>query len=338
MSTGTIVGLDIGYGQTKVVWSDHTSRGPNQGIYPSGAAPVALADRVGFGGDGEAGLAGGAVEVQVEGQRYAALVEPMSLRHGMSTLHANYTSTPEYTALYYGALTKVGSERIKHLVTGLPVSFFKDRDKVLEVKQRLSGRHEISRGRFVHVDMVSILPQGYGAWAWAVDHLPAGHTNEDVLLVIDFGHFSVDWICIVHNNFRLESSGSSIRGGSLVLDEVTRIIEARTKVKVGREVLFAAIRKAGQGPALVKAGRETIDINPLIREVSERSAPAVVGEIKASMRDQQMEVSRVMVCGGSAGFFIDAVREAFDKADIEPVHQTVLANAHGHRLYGVKFA
>jgi hypothetical protein len=64
----------------------------------------------------------------------------------------------------------------------------------------------------------------------------------------------------------------------------------------------------------------------------------VVGEIKASMRDQQMDVTRVMVCGGSAGFSMEAVRNAFDRAAIEIVNQTVSANAYGHRLYGLKFA
>lgn len=338
MSMGTFVGLDIGYGQVKAVWSEQTGKSPESGMYPSGAAPIAFADRVCFGSAGEGGLTGSGVEVLVNGQSYAALVDPMFLRHGMSTLHAGYTATPEYLALYYGALAKIGSPRIRHLVTGLPVSMFKYKDRALEVKARLTGVHRISATREVHVDKVSMLPQGYGAWAWALDHLPVGHTKNDVLLVIDFGHFSVDWICIVRNTFRPDGSGSSIRGGSLILDEASKSIEATTKVIVPREVLFNAIRESKSGATIVKAGRQSIDINPLVKEASQRIAPAVIGEIQTTLRDSRMVVTRVMTCGGSAGFFLDAVRESFDHAEIEGMPQSVLANAHGHRLYAMKFA
>jgi len=337
MSVGTFVGLDIGYGQVKLSWSEGLGRQVQSTVFPSGAAPLSQVDTVGFGSDGEALYGGDGIEVMVGDVPYVALVDPMGLRHGMPTLHKSYTDTPEYTALFHGALASLGTDRIRHLVTGLPVAHFKNKDSALAVKARLIGSHKVTRHKTVHIDKVSILPQGYGAWAWAVDHLPHGDTAQDVLLVVDFGHFSVDWICFVANKFRSDSSNSSIRGGSLILDAVNRELERRYKVQIGSESLFHALTSAN-GEPYIKIGRDAVPLNPLLDAAAADLAPSVVGEILASMRDQKREVNRIMICGGSAPFFMAEIKRVFNKAGIDEVRQSVLANAHGHRLYAVSYA
>ncbi len=83
---------------------------------------------------------------------------------------------------------------------------------------------------------------------------------------------------------------------------------------------------------------ETIDLNAMKRAAAAEVAPTVVGQIRASLRDQSTDVNRVLVCGGSTPFFEAAVREAFPKAIYEEAPMPVLANAIGFRIYAKKSA
>lgn len=326
------VGLDIGYGQTKLAWSSGYN-GPMAQIHPSGAAPIELIDRVAAGG--VEGDLGAGEEVLVHGRRYGALVDPDSIKNGMQVLHQDYSATPEYLALALGALARLKTDVVDHLVTGLPVSQCKDREKAARVKDLLQRHHEIRPGFGVSVKKVTIVPQGVGAYYAFLDRRPAGADKHDTLLICDFGHYSVDWVLISAGKFRDASSNSSALGGSYVIDKMVALIQIRHSISISRERMYGYVR---EGMASVQLGRERVDLAEIRQLAAAEVVPSVIGQIRSSLRDQSTDVNRVLVCGGSAPFYEAYVAEAFPKALVESVTNPVLANANGFRLFARKAA
>ncbi|AGG89097.1 ParM/StbA family protein [Rhodanobacter denitrificans] len=325
------LGLDIGYGQTKLAWSSNYAQ-PVAEVHPSGAAPIERCDRMAGGQVGDTALGYGE-EVIVGNRRFGSLIDPDRIQNGMQVLHQDYAGTPEYMALYYGALARVGSNVIDHLVTGLPVAQCKDKERARYVKSLLLGRHNVREGFSVSVNQVTIVPQAVGAYYAFQDRRIAAQPQHDTLLVVDFGHFSVDWVLISGRSFRDSSSNSCAQGGSYVIDRMVSLIKAKHGIAVGRERIYGYVR---EGLKAVHLGTEEVDLHAIGHAAAAEVAPTVVGQIRASLRDQSTDVNRVLLCGGSTPFFEAAMRDAFPKAVYELAPMPVLANAIGFRLFAKK--
>lgn len=321
------VGLDIGYGQTKVSWVNGFARPINE-VYLSGAAPVAACATVGMAPSAD-GRLGYGEEVQLGGERYAALIDPARISSGMPVLHEDYTSTKEYQALFLAALAKTGVATIDHLVTGLPIAQCQQRDRALALKSRLEGEHVVRAGLKVRVHQVSVIPQAIGAYCAALDRGMEDVTKETAL-VIDFGHYSVDWVLVSSGTFLSEGAGSSTRGGSYVLDEMAREIRVSHGINVSRERIYGFVR---DGLTSLTLGRETVDLRSVAQRAAGRVAPTVIGELRESLRGQSSDPTRILLCGGSVGFYDALIRQAFPRAVVGLTDQPVMANAIGFRVY-----
>src|SRR5690606_22218404 len=127
----------------------------------------------------------------------------------------------QYKALFYAALSEVGAPQIDSLVTGLPVDHFRDtrvRDSLLKLMQ---GRHYIRKDVVVDVKKVQIIPQPAGAFgAYSLDAMQGGAEvaldSYIAVLVVDPGHFSLEWV-IYNGGFKLGSSGSTSEAGEVVV-------------------------------------------------------------------------------------------------------------------------
>jgi len=326
------LGLDIGYGQTKISYGDQYTPPVNE-VFPSGAARLELCDQ-GAAADGAGSMPFG-VEVLVDGVAYGSLADPDQMASGMNVLHAGYVASNEYRALYYGALSRIRGDVIHHLVTGVPVSDFKDKEKLAGLRSRLLGKHTIQRGRTVDVRKVSILPQATGAFLSHIDRQPLGYGKQDSLLVIDFGHYSVDWVLFVSGNYREKVSRSLPHGGSVVIDNMKQLIlEKHQGYQISPTRLFRYIR--GGETRIDLSSTLSLDLEALKSEASALVAPKVMDNILQTLRLEETQVNRVLVCGGSTPFFIDYVRPAFKFADVEEIPSAVMANAVGFRLFAQK--
>lgn len=322
------VGLDIGYGQTKLCWSQGFGESRAE-VHPSGAAPIEQCDGTGLNAAGEAALSYGET-VYVRGKCYGALIDPDRISTGMQTLHADYSSTPQYMALYLGALARLDVTEVDQLVTGLPVSQTKNSDRAAQLKAMLEGVHEMRPGRNVQVKNVTIVPQAIGAYYAYLDRRPPGLSLHDTVLVVDCGHYSLDWVQVSGDSFRDEASSSSTHGGSMVIDRMVKLIDEKYRTRVSRETVYRYIRS---GLTTIQLGRDVIDLQTLKEEASRVIATQAMGEILSSRRGQANDINRVLVCGGGVPFYLDAVKEAFPRAGVDEVPNAVLANAIGFRLF-----
>ncbi len=322
------VGLDIGYGQTKIAWSKDLAPAQTE-VHPSGAAPLEFCARAGLQASSH-GSIGYGEEVVVNGERYASLIDPDKISNGMPTLHADYSTTPQYMALYLGALSRLQATEVDHLVTGLPVAQTRNAERAKQVKAMLEGVHHIRPGLSVTVKRVTVVPQAIGAFYSYLDRRPPGISQLDTMMVVDFGHYSVDWVLVSDGDFRPEFSGSSTRGGSFVIDTIVRLIEERHKTAVSRERVYSWLRK---GVETVQLGHEEVDLSKLRTLASRQVAPQVMGEILSTIRGQTNEVNRVLGCGGGLPFYMGDVREYFPRAKVDELQSPVLANALGFRIF-----
>lgn len=323
------VGLDIGYSSVKVAYG--TGGLPDTLRLPVGAG---LASTCATTLDGKPQIGNGRL-VLVNGVEWVAAVETERLRESAQIMDPDYPWSDEYRALYYAALDMIDVPVIDHLVTGLPVSQFRDgvsRDRLTKLFQ---GRHYISENRCIEVKNVKVVPQPVGAYAsYALDSSRGKvepRLDESMsVLIVDSGHYSLDWV--LHRlGWQLDSSGSTTSAG----DVVVRRAAERLSRDLGRVVSYKNLLKAVMigGKPLVVAGKE-VDFWPAIRDEAESIVRMNLNALRGSVRGAAQDgLDLVLVAGGGTSLFREALANAFDGTPVVPVPDSVLANARGFYVY-----
>lgn len=153
-----VLGLDIGYSNLKIAMG-HKDEGMTTKVLPAGAGRVELMPR-----NMSAGMGNDFLQVVINGEKWAAGVEPSRLQGWERELHRDYKSTDVYKALFYAALLVSEQTEIDMLVTGLPVDQAKDEQQRNELIDLLKGAHQITPKLEVTVKDVLVVPQPAGAY------------------------------------------------------------------------------------------------------------------------------------------------------------------------------
>lgn len=228
---------DIGYFSTKIA-----SKGKGSVTtlaFPSQCARV-LGDQIIS--VGMSSLAG--VNVEVAGSSYFVGPDSAMQTKGREsrTISENFVETPEYMALYKGALHYIlrdyssqinglGKVSIKRLVAGLPLNTFTEKKEKL--RNLLEGTHTIPSpdGKPIEVDVrsVTVIPQPQGAMINSGVKLPQDQMVDyykQNLLIIDLGGGTCDWLLSNNRKFISARSDAYQKG---VLACVFAICEAINK-------------------------------------------------------------------------------------------------------------
>lgn len=319
-----ILGIDIGYSNLKLAYGVKGDA-PKTQLRPAGAAP---ADRFGSRFDGKA--QDDFLHVLVDGQEFIAGVSPDRAELWSRSLHADYPSSSSYRALFHAGLLLSEMERIDMLVTGLPVSQYLDEARRNTLAEQMRGTHQVTPKRSVTVDRVKVIPQPIGG---LLDYI--GQENADIedarVLVIDPGFFSVDWVVVAHQDLHKQSSGTSLNASSVVLEEASRLIAKDHGSTVNTEALENAIRS---GKASVLVFGQRVEIGPYIEQAAQTVGPVVVESIQKSLRTESNSPDLVVLVGGGAVFFREAVQNAFPKLNVVTPKEPVYANSRGFWIMG----
>lgn len=330
-NAGICVGLDIGYGNLKVVASALGSDEVRTIVLPVGAAPKAKAMKSMSGrvdpGEGEL--------VMIDGEEWVAGVSPLELQDFARQTHGNYPKTKEYLALYYAALAKLGHPKIAALVTGLPVSQFyegKQSGLTAEICKRLGGQHFINPipgGKMAEVDVgrVLVVPQPAGAYTDMVTQDPdLAHDKDRFALVLDVGYFSTDWVLIQGGKVSDGSSGSSTDATSRILEDAAGQIKAARGIPVSPARLESAFRN---GRVTLQLGEHTVDYRTFINAAATEVADRVMAKVGSSLRGQVDLIDVVAITGGGGAMFERSVRKAFPSSMTALGKDPIVANARG---------
>ena len=328
---GTALGADIGYGNLKISVSNGS--GPHEVILPAGAQRMSEWDASSRSLDG-----GEAVLVAVDGvaEEWVAGIEPKLLNRSTRVLNDRYTTTPEYAALFSTGLIRSGVTRIDALVTGLPVSQFwgvGGEELRASLKAQMVGRHHVNTRHTIEVMDVVVVPQPMGTFTAVLAQPEFAKLQPRITslstLCVDVGFFSVDFVLFIGNRPKRSVSNSSTRATSYLLDEAARRLSRDLGRAKSRDVLDEALRS---GRKMLEVGiTQDADFLKYIRSAAAEIAPQVMAEIRNELRSS-IDLDLIILTGGGADFYVDAVKEAFPGIEIAQPENPVLANARGFRI------
>jgi plasmid segregation protein ParM len=331
----SLASVDVGFGGVKIVSREGRLEGNTfvggevyEAVMPAGAGKTSgMPRRM----NGEPDLKGGE-EVMVNGESWVAGVEQVHIQGGTRQTHKDYTSTDEHHALYLAGLARIGAKRIDLLVTGLPVErlYGPNGEAVRKAMvEKMQGRHHVNSNLSVEVGKVVVIPQPMGAFMnLATSAEGRGLVTRDTMrtLVLDPGFGTVDWVCMSGRSVLHESSGSSQQACSVIMGKAARKLSEELGRQVTADELDAACRR-GDKVLLVGLGTQ-VDYLPFIEAAAEEVGKAVMGTVRASLRNAG-ELDLVLACGGGAWMFQKALKEAFPRTEVISSPDAVLANARG---------
>ena len=318
------VGLDIGYSQIKMAVGDTDHDEPQTMVRPAMAGPAALLSSRFLHDD-----APGGIEVLVQGAPWIACGDSSLLQGATRELHADYTATDNYRALFYAALRLTGRSVIDAVVTGLPVSHYQIPAYRKRLEEFMAQDHLIAPSHRVKVLRTQVLPQPAGAY---IDFYTQREDltdllNEGRVVVIDIGYFSADWAIFERRQFHNLVSGSSQKAMSRLLDTAHQhIARDHDGGGPGVDALEDALRN-GRDTVLVFG--ERVVIAPYLASAAHEVAPQIATHVRAALRDQSDNIDLVLLVGGGARLYQKAVQEAFPRSRLEVPDDGVIANARG---------
>ncbi|EES7561250.1 TPA: ParM/StbA family protein [Pseudomonas aeruginosa] len=318
---GNALGLDIGYSNVIGVFGSGDGH-PESIIRPSQAAPLSVLP-------GDSGLRAGEVIVEVDGAPWVAFAAPGRVQDGRE-LHEDYTSSHAYEALFKGALLHAAGDKdvIDCLVTGLPVSQARDKAYVEALVKRMTGTHRITPKREVTVKRVEVVAQPIGTLTEIYCNSDASEViEESVSIIIDPGFFSVDWVVFDHRELVVNSSSSSLKAMSVVLEACNEEIAKDHGGIPGVEKIEHALQ-SGKSYILIY-GRK-VELAEYLERAAERVIPSVFTEIKQGLRFLKgRAIDCVILGGGGASLYEPFARKEFpDALVVKPVN-SVKSNAEG---------
>jgi len=318
--------IDVGFRNTKLVVAADERRIECR-IFPS-AAPTAprrdLSEAL--------GRKRNTVIVTVEGIDYevgpdALLAEKPT---PTQTMGNDFCLTSEYLALVRGALHWMQVDRVDFLVVGLPVSSFALRKH--ELARRLTGPHPVSAGRVVDVHEVKVLAQPHGAlldYVLAIDTSGKARTGRN--LIIDCGGRTFDFL--VTQGFKIieKRSDDTKRG----MHDVLRTLAA----EIGRALRTEYTDYDRLDFALRTRTQPLIFGQPYDLDRHLTAARKIPEEAVSYLRryvEDGSDIDNILLAGGSAFFYRDAIRVAFPRHVIHELPDALYANVRGFQQYGMQ--
>ena len=274
------------------------------------------------------------VQVSIEGVVYevgpeAPLVQ--EIVHALP-LDDGYIQTPEYLALVRGALRLMHVDHVDVLVVGLPVALFRGQRDALA--RRLVGTHSVGAGAPVTVNGVSVLAQPVGALISAcVEHASLRHLQGGRTLLVDAGWRTFDWVVTSGPRILDKRTDSVAKSMFDVVDAIAGAIARDLGVQLGA-FDYARIDEALRTKQPVRFFGKPLDLSPYL-PLGQRVADEAVTALRRLVQDGT-DIDHILLAGGSAFFFGEALARAYPKHVLTPVPDAFYANCRGFQIAGLQ--
>ena len=338
-----IMGLDVGYGNTKAVYSNESGVEHNL-ILPSVAHEILDLDHY-----KDMAATGKTDQVLIEAEGRHFVVGPSASVFGR-TLHDNYILTPQYRALVAGALhtafAEIGdaTDTLEAVVVGLPVySYSRLIDALREqmLKPFLVPTPPALRGRFgpsitVQARAVKVMPQPVGAVTDWRSRMATPIGAQDIVTVCDPGYKTFDWFSMRGSVVVPELSGAFDGGVSELLKDVSVAI---TREHPNALLDIQTIEEGLERHTLTMVGIGRIDFEPfrpIIGKGARVMARRMADMLQRVQQEKKTRIDHLVLAGGGAEFFEASVREVFSGFPLTVLPRPVLSNARGFWLIATR--
>lgn len=329
--------LDVGYGNVKFV-RRHESMEASVicDMFPS-RSPAASESSIGEGTLKKRET----VVVKVNGTSYEVghdVAQAQGANDVSSILDNKFVRSDGYMARVLGALHYMFvdsfDDHIDLLVVGLPVNNFKEhKDYLINILKR---QHELPGGRIVEIKDVKVFEQPLGAFfnfMYSPDE-PKNFSFQEVKsqcnLIIDPGMFTFDWLLVNNMQASDNRSGGTTRAMSEIIKAMAKVIakENETNAETVFKILDDAIRK-NKKPRIFS---QEIDLDNYIVHAT----PAINESVDALANSvgDGADLDNIMLVGGGARFFKEAIQKKYPKHTIITTSNSVYANVIGFQMAG----
>ncbi|MES1944660.1 hypothetical protein PC39_11112 [Salinisphaera sp. PC39] len=291
-----IIGLDIGFGFTKV------TDGSRRTLFKSlvGEAPdIAFREPL-VAADGDAP----SLHLALEDEPYFVgdLAERQSSVR-QYTLDQDQLIAEFSRRLGVAALAQLARDNEPlHVVTGLPVRYYRrHRDSLA---RQLTGSHRVSlygpdgkeTALTVKVEKVRVVPQPFGSLFGAMLN-DIGKVSDTALArekvgVIDIGFRTADYAVAERTRYSERASGTSEHGIAQAFELVAAALQEKSGVAVELYRLYQGVQDGA-----IKVRGRNYDLSGIRERTFERLARAVAGEVNR-LWDQDWDIDTILLTGG----------------------------------------
>lgn len=304
-----VVGLDIGYGYTKMAASNGISF-----MYKTAVSKF-VPEKVW----------GNSVDyVSVGSEKYVVGDAATELMSGNFSVSDDFVGTNEYYAIIAKSLEMLNKMEIKLLVLGLPPGLYTEqRTKELSEKIKSISMFDRNGNIIVVPQEIVYIPQGSGIY---FSHVLGG-SNGDFNLsvaVIDIGYYTLDAVCFAKGRF-ISGAAKSYPAGSKFLIE--RIKESFHR-KYGIFISDSSCELLLKNGKILHFGREfSLNTKEIVHQYYHDQVLRAIKDYAASLRQHGTMVDKVIMGGGSIVW-------APDIKGVTIVSNPQMANAIGYMKYG----
>lgn len=338
MINGKIVrALDVGYGNVKFV-RRHEAMGDKVicDMFPS-RSPAATDSFIGEGTLKRRET----VIVRVNGTNYEVghdVAQAQGANDISASLDNKFVREDGYMARVLGAFhymfTDIDADYIDMLVVGLPVNNIKEHKEYLI--EKLKGKHMLPGDREIEIKDVRVFEQPLGAFfnfMYSPDepkNFSYGAVKSQRNLIIDPGMYTFDWLLVDSMKASDNRSGGTTRAMSDVIKAMAKVIAKEEKTNNDQvfKILDDAIR-AGRNPRIFNKEIEVESYISYAKTVISES----VDKLANSVGDGA-DVDNIMLVGGGARFFLEAIKAKFPRHEIITTNNSVYANVIGFQMAG----
>jgi plasmid segregation protein ParM len=323
--------VDVGRGNTKYIAG--FSNGVAQcAMFPSQAHPSETAYEL----DGW-GTSRKTVSIPVEGLVYEVGPDvhlAADVFNSNVLQHDRYAETPEYLALVLGALHYMQVDAIDLLIVGLPVATFKLKRHVSALERRLTGVHQLCKGRRVHVRRAKAIAQPAGALMYyGLMQNRVGQLRKERSLIVDPGRRTFDWI-VTQGMQQIDKRSHSVpRGMHDVLQSLVEGISRNTGAHYREYDMVDTAMRTGKKLVVFQEDYDLSQHLPLARKIPEQA----VAEMMHYVGDAG-DIRNIVLVGGGAFFYKPALKAAFPNHAIHELKDPIFANVKGFQCAGVELA
>jgi plasmid segregation protein ParM len=329
-----IVGVDIGYGYTKAMGEG------KQVVFPS---VVGKSERIRY--EDDIRRAYGTEDtpamafITEEGDRFVGELALLQSRVQWTLLDRSRVEDPSARLLLLAALSELVGKGLAtrefRVVTGLPVNWYVDRDKIAA---QWTGRHVLRRvngDQTVHrlsIADVLVLPQPFGSLFDLLLSDEGQIADEDLargrLGVIDIGTFTTDYVLVDALRYIEKGSGTIASAMSQACALVGRSLLDTYHLELRMHDVDRAIRRGH-----VTIYGEERDIEWLVSPVLDAISAEILAQA-ATLWGDGRDLDAILVTGGGALVLGERIQHRYRHARTLP--DPALANVRGFLKYGCR--
>lgn len=303
------VGIDIGYGYTKVVYDKD-----KKFIFETTVEPYIPTEKV-FGKMPEV--------ISVNGNSY--LVGPDAVPRWQVT--KDFVGSESYYAVVGYCLNEIYKQNydIEGIALGLPPALFNEK-KISLLKHNLRQIEFKTIKQYIKVpDQIVFIPQGVGAYIDFVTTMPM-YANKDVI-VIDVGYYTLDMVFLKEGKFISQASESYPSGIEILLQRICSEFTSKYGEFINTKIAETLLQKN----SFTFLGKEyKFDAKEVLYKFY---IPEVVSRIKEystylkNNRFRIDSIEAIVIAGGGAVYLKDMIESVI----VLPEPQ--FANARGYKIY-----